>query len=173
MAAGVRQLSWSAAEVSALGTKAARGAGAPPAQAARFGQVVSLHLMTGRDATDLSAALDALPAGPILDHPLTLDRAMIAAEKGEAAELVDVPFDALLQSYVEALPFAAEVVRAGPDRLIFRCDLAAPRVPPVLKRICGCDALITQMECLAACTLVPESDLSRLSGAGAGLTDND
>ena len=166
-------MTWSAAEIWALGTKAARGAGAPPAQAARFGQVAPHHLMTGRDATLLGAALDALPDGPVLSFPLAVDRALIAlAQEGEAV-VQGVPFDALLQSYVDTLPFEVAVTQTGHDRLVLKGNLAVPRAAVTLKRIVGCDALIDQMQRLAARTFVPESHVSRRSGAGAGLTDND
>lgn len=173
MASGIRQLSWSCAEVLALGTKAARGAGAPPAQAARFGQVASVHLMAGRDVSLILAALDALPGGPLLDYPLAIERALISLAQDAEAELEGVTFDALLQSYLDALPFDATMTQTEHGRILLAGDLAAPRAPATLRRITGCDALIARMQDLAARTLVPESDLSRISGAGAGLSDND
>lgn len=173
MASGIRQLSWSAAEVLALGTKAARGAGAPPLQAARFGQVAALHLMNGREEALLAAALDHLPDGPILTHPLALDRAVIALAEGEVAELTNVSFDALLLSYLDTLPFEVVAKKSESGAIHLDGDLTVPRAPPTLSRISGCDALMDQFHRLAARTLVPESDLSRSSGAGAGLSDND
>jgi hypothetical protein len=62
-------MTWSEAEILALATKAARGARAPPEQAARFGQAAVAHLHAGRGEPALIAALDALPGGPILTHP--------------------------------------------------------------------------------------------------------
>lgn len=173
MVTGVRQLTWSAAEILALATKAARGAGAPPAQAARFGQVAPLHLMAGRKTELLAEALDALPDGPVLSYPLAIDRALTALAQGHEAEIAGVPFDELLESYVDTVPFAAEVTHKTQGHVALQVDFTVPRAPAVLHRISGCDALIALMLGLAARTFVPESDQSRKSGAGAGLTDND
>ncbi len=161
-------MSWSGAEVMALASKAARGAGAPAGQAARFGQVAAAHLGAGRPASDLSVALADLPAGAILDYPLLLDTALaqIAAKADTPQPL---PGDALMLSYVETLPFQAALTVDQQLTVAFE----TPRVPDAARRIVGCDVLIDQMQTLAARTFVPESDSSRQSGAGAGLLDND
>lgn len=166
-------MSWSVSEIMALAGKAARGAGAPPAQAARFGQAAVVHLTAARDAARLSAALEALPEGPILAYPLALDRALSDAGQGLPAALPDLQQNALLVSFVEALPFQASLQVAGEDGLRLRVDLSAPRPRGVPRRITGCDGLIAQMTKLAERTYVPESDSSRRAGAGARLTDND
>lgn len=63
-------MSFSVNEVETLAAKAARGAGAPPAQAARFGRAAVHHLAAARDPEALLDALAALPRGPILDNAL-------------------------------------------------------------------------------------------------------
>ena len=155
-------MSFSVTEISALATKAARGAGAPAGQAARFGPVAARHMQAGRDAKVLTLALDALPCGPIIELPRTLDAALT-----RAAPLVQA--DPLLQSYLDVLPFLA-TYQDDSGRL----EVDRQRPAPVhTGRIRGYAALIAQMEQLAARTFVPDSAASREAGAGAGLTDND
>ncbi|GFE51466.1 hypothetical protein So717_32190 [Roseobacter cerasinus] len=164
-------MSWSRAEVSALAAKAARGAGAPAAQAALFGQAAALHLAQGRRAEALTEALDMLPEGPIGSLPLVLQRALPEAAVGN---VVDVDWDGdreLAQSYVDTLPVPCVVRTQGVDKLTL--GFVGSERPLPLRRISGCDALIAQMTKLARRTFVPESAASRLSGAGAGLSDND
>ena len=163
--------SWN--EVSALAAKAARGAGAPPAQAVEFGRATALHLAKGRAEGDIRAALNALPSGPILDVPLALQT--VLSDRKEQAAQGHVPaanqMD-LVCSYIECLPFANTYQR-GTDRVVITLDLTkpAPRVVPSRINL-GLD-LYYDMQTLAARTFVPETEASRLSGAGAGLTDND
>lgn len=166
-------MTWSMAEVSALATKAARGAGAPPAQAMRFGAVAAAHLSQGRDAGLLFAALDALPAGPILQCAAVLDRGMSDAISTGQSILKPVTHDALLDTYVQVLPCAARLEAQAGGQLVLHVDLARPRNPAMPRRIEGCDTLLHHMEELAGRTYVPDSATSRTSGAGAGLSDND
>lgn len=154
----------SANEVMVLAGKAARGAGAPPAQAAQFGAAAVWHLQQGRDVAALDAALAALPAGPILDLPLAIARIV---ERGEGASVL--PPAPLAQSYVETLPFVARMDAQGRVEI----DLTTPAPRKVPQRIALDPQTYAAWSALAAKLLVPESDASRLSGAGAGLTDND
>lgn len=168
-------MSWSQAEISALATKAARGAGAPPEQAARFGQAAAAHLAQGRAASEIDQALRALPEGPILRFGRDIDRVKMAA-LAMADTCVDVRVDdcaALFDSYLSALPFEVKTTAIEPDhiRVVTGNDRGAACKP--VGRISGCDRLIARMSDLAARTFVPESDASRRAGAGAGLTDND
>ncbi|AVL51273.1 hypothetical protein CEP88_00495 [Roseobacter denitrificans] len=166
-------MNWSATEITALASKAARGAGAPPLQAARFGQAAAVHLTAARPPDALAQALDCLPGGPILEYPLALDAALSTARTDGCAVVVSVTQDSLLDSYVAALPFTAhtECMQDGAIRLVV--DFAKPRPRNQALRITGCDALVARMSDLAARTFVPESAASRSAGAGAGLTDND
>ncbi|MEQ6248678.1 hypothetical protein ABMC89_07300 [Sulfitobacter sp. HNIBRBA3233] len=163
MASGDGVLSFSANEVMALAGKAARGAGAPPAQAAQFGRAAVAHLLAGRDPEMLKAALASLPQGPILSVPRSLDR---IAEGGESGLSMDT---ALVRSYLETLPHAAWIDAAG--RVVV--DLAAPNRLRLAGRIDLDRDTVAQWSALAARILVPETEASRRAGAGAGLTDND
>lgn len=161
----------SANEVANLAAKAARGAGAPPAQAAMFGQAALCHLVAARDFMVLIAALDALPEGPILDHPLLLFKRI------EATQEADVIFHhtafALLQSYIEAQPYLSEIKPQSDGQIEIRLNLHTPKRRVLLPRITLPSPLEKKLQLLAAKTLVPDTAASRLSGAGAGLTDND
>ncbi len=164
-------MTWSVTEIATLATKAARGGGAPPEQAMRFGQAVAIHLQKNRATAALMTVLDALPEGPILNFPLAIDQALAATE--DADRYVDAPDGELLTSYIETLPFETHLVVSENGGLLLKLSHDAPRAKGGAKRIEGCAALIEKMTEMAEKTLVPESESSRLSGAGAGLTDND
>ncbi|MBW4707604.1 hypothetical protein KX928_07375 [Roseobacter sp. YSTF-M11] len=167
-------MSYSAAEISALATKAARGAGAPPEQAARFGRASVVHLAQNRAVEMLTDALDALPGGVILWAPLAVDRALSSLADDPAGARVEARgHPALVQSYLEASPHGIVIERVDTDAFDISVTAAATgtSVPPV--RLSDCDRCIAVMTTLAARTFVPESAASRLGGAGAGLTDND
>lgn len=150
-----------------LATKAARGAGAPPAQAAQFGAAAVAHLGAEQGIEVLTAALDALPAGPIVALPLDLARLAERAEEGHASGTIENT--ALAQSYVGTLPYKAQMDAQG----MVQIDLNTPAARGAVHRIDLPDAIYSAWSALAARLLVPESEASRLSGAGAGLTDND
>ena len=156
-------------EVTGLAVKAARGAGAPPAQAAQFGAAAVVHLCAGRDVQTLDAALDAVPAGPIMEYPLALARIAEAQKEGIAKGAFEVDTAGLAQSYVEALPCQASLTIDH----VLHLDLNRPAERRQLPRIELPDEIYARWSALAAKLLVPESDASRISGAGAGLTDND
>lgn len=166
MAAGLCRVSRSANEVEVLAAKAARGAGAGPAQAAQFGAAAVRHLAQGRDIAALDAALDALPAGPILHVPLDIAR---IAEGARARGVLADAQSPLAQSYVEALRWHAVLAADGTLTL----DLGRPAVRCALPRFDLPQDVAARWEALAARLLVPESAASRLKGAGAGLSDND
>ena len=169
MVAGVCCVTRSANEVMVLATKAARGAGAPPAQAAQFGAAAVVHLTAGRDIAALDAALAALPDGPIIELPLALTRIAESQVEGIATGVLDLAGSTLAQSYVAALSYAAALAKDGTVHLDF--NRPAPRA--MVQRIDLSEQRYTAWTAMAAALLVPESDASRLSGAGAGLTDND
>ena len=162
-------MSRSSNEVMGLAAKAARGAGAPPAQAAQFGAAAAAHLGARREIDVLVAALSVLPDGPIMTLPLDIARIAETAQDGLATGVVaadDVP---LVASYVAALPYLAWLGQRGTLAL----DLTKPAKRGTVQRIDLPDAIYREWCGLAARLLVPESDASRLSGAGAGLSDND
>jgi hypothetical protein len=161
----------SANEVMTLAAKAARGAGAPPGQATDFGKAALCHLISGRDTQDLLNALNALPGGPILDLPLFFLRCAEEAVDDRYESIVD-PTPIFL-SYLEAQPFASEADLQEDGKLHTRLLINRPAQPKPVSRLDLPEKLAGHMKDLAARLLVPESDISRLSGAGAGLTDND
>ena len=156
-------------EISVLAAKAACAAGAPPAQAAQFGAAAGVHLGSGRAIDALCDALAALPDGPVIALPLDLMRIAEHAQDGHARGFVAGIDPALLQSYLEALPYEARLLHNGTVAL----DLNRPATSRALSRIDLTDHIYAEWNALAARLLVPESAASRLSGAGAGLTDND
>ena len=79
----------------------------------------------------------------------------------------------LLYSYVEALPFLAEIIESQENMRTLRIDLSKPRPAKDHVRITAVDDLIVHLNELAEKTFVPESEASRLAGAGAGISDND
>jgi len=158
-------MSFSQAEIMALAGKAARGGGAPPAQAALFGRAVVAHLAAVRDENDLFYALDALPNGPIIDFPAAMSEIVAAGGKGSVPS--EMPGE-LFGSYVDVLPFAA-TINLGEVEI----KLDRPTAPKEPVRLNPSDKLRAQMARLAEMTFVPESDASRESGAGAGMIDND
>ncbi|MEW9919247.1 hypothetical protein AB2B41_06510 [Marimonas sp. MJW-29] len=173
MAASVWRMKVSANEVMTLATKAARGAGAPPAQAADFGRAAVRHLIAGRAPQSLTDALAALPEGPILSLPLAFARLMENAKDETAEGKIKLDADPdLTQSYAEAQPFATET-SVQKDALAVRIFLDRPNTAKPVARVDLSDDLAFLMQNLAARILVPESEASRRSGAGAGLTDND
>lgn len=159
----------SANEVMVLATKAARGAGAPAAQAAQFGAAAVVHIIAGREIEVLDAALASLPDGPIIELPLSLMRIVEGQVEGIAQGPLDQSQNALVQSYVAAMPCAAALTAEG----VVHIDLNRPAPRAAVQRINLSEQTYAAWTALAAALLVPESDASRLSGAGAGLTDND
>lgn len=141
-------------------------------QAVRFGQAAAFHLAAGRSENELFAALEALPDGPVLQYALCVDSALEACGLGKPGLLEQVTRDTLLDSYVDVLPFAVHI-QNDRGRSYLKVDFAVPCPPRSARRIDGCVGLIAHMENFAARTYVPETDQSRITGAGAGLTDND
>ena len=157
-------------EVMTLTAKAARGAGAPPAQATAFGRAAVYHLAASRQEDDLTSALEALPEGPIIAVPLEF--IALAAHQPPTAILHSKASPELLHSYAQAQPLTTVLALDG-AHLRASVDPQTPAARPCVLRIALSDALAQLLNRYAARTLVPESDASRISGAGAGLTDND
>ena len=157
----------SANEVMVLAGKAARGAGAPPAQAAMFGAAAVWCLAQGHPVSLLDDALGALPRGPIIALPLTLAQISETAKEARASGMIEAT--PLARGYVATTAYKADIDSLGRVTM----DLNQPRVRVVPQRIDLPADVYSRWSALAARLLVPESDASRLSGAGAGLTDND
>ncbi len=148
--------------------KAARGAGFPVAQTQLFAAALLRHIAAGRPEDQIAQALIHTDESPILTLPALLDGALI---EGRATLQGSLTPDLAL-SYAETHAWQTQVVRAG-RALHLICDgtRAAPR--PLPERLHISDRLWAHLGQLAAKTYVPATAASRLSGAGAGLSDND
>lgn len=171
-------MSWSINEIQTLAAKAARGAGFPAAQADRFGRAAVVHLAMGGDENDLLSALDDPDNSPILRLPLLADDILRAAEfMGDALSLSLQPGDeALAPAYAQSLHItiagcSVEMSGEVPQlTLTLGQGTSAPNMPA---RIDLSDQARERLLTLGKNTEVPETEESRLHGAGAGLTDND
>jgi hypothetical protein len=163
-------MTWSANEIANLAAKAARGGGAPPAQAAVFGRAALRHLIAGRDIGGLQDAVLALPAGPILALPQAFAEVCESAQNGRAK--ADLPVGELTHSYAEAMPYFCEAI-TNADHVTINVELTRPAQNQPVRRVDLPLDFAAHLKRLADKLLVPESDASRLSGAGAGLSDND
>lgn len=159
-------MSFSANEVTALATKAARGAGADMGQAAAFGAACAGHLAADRDPAQISAALDALPAGPIHHGPLVCRQAARGADT--VTLRANMPVD-LARSYLETLPKPVTCTLLSSTGDSHPASSGAEKA----SRIDLPRDLLTHLNRLAQETYVPNTEASRAAGAGAGLTDND
>ena len=173
-------MSYSATEVIALAQKAARGAGFPPRQAEAFGQAAAIHLGADRPVQALRDALADPADSPILRLPLLMDDVLrAAASLPEPIELsLQTGDEALAPAYIRTLPIrvlSCQVVPGdeGPARLVIEADPATPAKPALPARITLPDDLAQDLSTLAQKTYVPATEASRMTGAGAGLTDND
>lgn len=173
VASGIWRMTASANEIMTLATKAAIGAGATYGQASLFGKAAMWHLIAERPDSALENALDALPLGPIPALPLAF--AKIGEAGGAEKETGCVPDDlplSLVLSYAQALPCYCEV-KVVEGRVEVTLCFRRPALRHTARRVDLPDALRQKMTALAARTLVPENDVSRRAGAGAGLLDND
>lgn len=157
----------SANEVETLVLKAARGGGLPIglaedlAAAARYLDLDALTVCpchgTNPPAAHIPSALDHVVAG---------------------ADAITVSGDrALIAAYVAALKAQtghAVTLEDGENGVTIRraADPQGPPPHPLGRRMLGQD-LAAHLDDMASKTLVPETESSRLGGAGAGLTDND
>ena len=171
----------SRSEVQALVLRAARGAGLPPGHAEDVAQAAVAAL--SRDPACAGAIAAALPApapaaftvdgdrlhlavtpvvwaGPMIRDALDAGAARIAAAG------VDCP--ALLAAMLPD----ARLTWTGADAIVQ--SAADPATPPVPRGQIDVDPTAwAAFEEMAARTIVPETDLSRIAGAGAGVLDVD
>jgi hypothetical protein len=160
-------MSRSVAEVTALAGRAALGSGALPAQAQAFGSAAAMHMLNGRDAEALRSALALLPAGPIRDIPLRLLDAQATPEVPVAIAWASL--GTLVESYADGLSYLLVI---DPEASTITACTGCSHVPSA-GRITGYDALLADLEALAARTYVPESEASRAQGAGALTPETD
>lgn len=166
-------------EVGATALKAARGAGIPLGQAEDLAQVAAYLMGIRGDAGVITVALQepvvAASAMWKTDHvSVSGSAAMVAPVICDAFRMgyARATFDAWHHSaYIGAALAVAGVPLWWEGRTIRRGDSEILPVKPGPVAVPARDWDIWLA--LAARTYVPESEISRRAGAGAGLTDND
>ncbi|MDG1181749.1 MAG: hypothetical protein P8N30_03360 [Tateyamaria sp.] len=157
--------SWT--EVQSLAIRAARGADVPAAQASNFGNMLTRHLADGRDEAPLSEALKT--QGAIVDLALRVEKVIEAASISSAPVSLseDAPYlCALLVSWFNSLPCRTQVQLSG-NTMTVTLSLSEPNARARPARITLSAEFYAQMHDLAANTYVPDSEASRMGGAGA------
>jgi len=130
--------------------------------------------MSATELRDL-AKLAARGAGAHAGQADHFGRATVVhLQSGHGPDLLQNALDALPGGPIQTLPFAE--LPDDPDALgrsyrALRTQNPATQNPAT--RVDVPDTFLGQMTALAAKTFVPASDASRLSGAGAGVADND
>ena len=163
-------MNWSVTETRALAERAAVGAGAPFAQAARFANGVVQHLHKRRSAEEIEEAL--LSSDMVSTLALEAERAIEAASLKSGVweeRSVSAP---LLQSILEGPPCATDVTMNG-DTIRAQISLDAPSQMAQPARVSVPYALQSPLHRLAELTYVPDTAQSRAMGAGAGLMELD
>ena len=168
-------------EIAAIIRQAARGAGAPPGQAEDLARTALYLVQTGQGLERVAASLRD-PFDPV---DVQWDHDCIKVRSGPAMMIAPVVRDAFLGGVDSARldhPAHAPLIRAalaeagimvaGDDTDLARID-AAPPVGTVTGQVDVPETLWSIFAHFAARTFVPETDASRIAGAGAGLTDND
>lgn len=167
-------------EIEGLVQKAARGAGFPVGQAEDLGRVAAFLAGTGESIAPVTAALQE----PISAVDVRWQDESIEVVQGPGALIGPIVCDAFAMGYTSAV--LAETAHAalvgaflaqsgvapkwsGNSVTVSDTPIPGPKCKPVA--IPHADWRIWQD--LAAKTYVPETESSRLAGAGAGLTDND
>lgn len=155
----------SANEIEMLVLKAARGGGCP------LGLAEDLAVAIGFvDLEELSRC--PCDSGAVEAIPSALDRLVT---DGTAQKLRADP--ALVAGYVAAFSrqIGTVAVEDAHDGTVTMAPAALPPATdprPLGRRVLRPD-LLAHLQDMAARTLVPETEASRVAGAGAGLTDND
>ncbi len=186
-------MSWSLGEITALCTKAARGAGKPWGLAEEAGWAVRWLAERGLPGPEAFAAYLSSREGPC---PVTVGASMadtgaigLMTDAGAIAEpLLLVPFLSRLAPTAKAL----QVDAAGQGFLVWdgETDLSCNLAQGAQLRVVGeaasgeacshtqrIEAIVPEalavLEGFAGRTYAPATEASRAKGAGAGLTDND
>ena len=159
-------MDYSANEIEGLVLKAARGGGMPTGlgeDLAAASAFLDLDRLTQCPCSG-GAAIAALPSA--------ID--LVIAGQGPQTVVAD---HTLIEAYVAAFEcqVGQTVIWTETDNggVIERIDPTAPQEKPPLGRRQIPDALLAHLKDMGTKMLVPETDESRLAGAGAGLTDND
>lgn len=173
VASGAERMSRSWTEVQALATRAAAGAGVPAAQSQAFGAMLARHLADGGAEAPLQSALEAPDRIIALAQRVeeVIEAASISPRPVKTIE-PDSAQRALLVSWLAGLPCRTALDVNG-DAVLAALDLAAPSARSRSDRLMVSAALNSDLGDLAARTYVPDSEASRIMGAGAGLMDTD
>jgi len=186
-------MSWSLGEIATLCAKAARGAGRPWGVAEEIG--VAVYWLAARELPG-PEALARLIEGDGGTCPVTLGLATCdtrelgrADAAGPLSEpLLVLPFLARLAPHDAALEVATATgtCRVWRDGTDLRTGLPSgtglrvvgiavrPEAPPSVSRVAVIEpGALEMLQASAARTYAPATEASRLSGAGAGLIDND
>ncbi len=167
-------------EIGGMAQKAARGACIPLGQAEDLGRVAIYLAATGGNVSLITRALEE-PYSPLA---LDWGADAVTVQSGQAALVAPALRDAFAMGYDTARladPCHAPMVGAflAEDGVALRwegLDLTRSDttvLPGTCKPVVIPDADWSAWARYAANTYVPETDASRLAGAGAGLTDND
>lgn len=157
---------YSFTEVEAVLTKAARGNGAGVAHASRFGKAAALCLCEDNGMVLVNDALADLPGGVIFEYASRLQNDLAHAS-GKTLALPKG--DPLWVGYIVSLPYTSEQCADGSFTVLLD-TFNKPVRPP---RLYIEEENMSHWQALAAKTYVPETEQSRIAGAGAGLMDND
>ena len=186
---GVRRLdvahvTWSVGEIGALSVKAVRGAGYSWGVAEEAGWAVRWLIRAGIDGSAVLAnALDDEDIASLLEGISWADRGLIPNQLVPARSILALPFVSAMAPKDGTLIFgvgeqAWKLSKIGcsqplpSDVLNYRGTGPAASFQTA-NRATTEPAVITRLSSLAATTYAPSTQASRLSGAGAGLTDND
>jgi hypothetical protein len=167
-------------EIGGLAQKAARGAGIPLGQAEDLGRIAIYLAATSGNVSAITRALQE----PAVAVDFSWTNKVVTVNAGPAALIGAIIRDAFAMGYDTAVladldhaalvgAFLAEsgVALKWDGPMLTRSDTT------VLEAVCKPVAIPAAdwdvWGTYAAKTYVPETDASRLSGAGAGLTDND
>ncbi len=166
-------------EIEGMALKAARGAGVPLGHAEDFARAAGVMAM--QDETTLLSLVNALD-GPFdvttTDDPLQFHGPLVmvaplaidALRSGTQRVVLNDDGPALT-AYLHLVAQDTDMSVKNEGGVLTLGGGEVPRIP--IRSVTVPDAVWTVWEALAARTYVPETDASRLSGAGAGLTDND
>ncbi len=180
MATGRVNLMLALNEIGSMVQKAARGAGIPLGQAEDLGRIAIYLAGTGGDVSAVTRALQE----PSTTVDMIWSSDIVSVTSGPAALIGAIIRDAFAMGYDTAV--LADLDHAPlVDAFLAECGVALKWDGRTLTRS---DTTVQQPACkpvaipaadwdiwgaYAAKTYVPETDASRLAGAGAGLTDND
>lgn len=167
-------------EVGGMALKAARGAGISLGQAEDLARTAVYLAGTSGDVRSITDALQE----PTVAADVTWGDDTITINTGSAAVIGPIIRDAFAMGYNSATladlaqaPLIAAVLAENGVSLTWDGTTLARSDTTVIKLTCKAVVIPaadwTIWRDLAAKTYVPESDASRLAGAGAGLTDND